>query len=358
MRKWQSDPLYKPHYRETGFLNVASSNASQVTKTVVTKYLASIKAHPAFNGLVCNINGAADVKSVVPSFSGPTEGWSGYFNKMAGYSHSANALRAVYEACVKLGVQFVLGSDKGEVTGLVYASGPFGEVCVGTKTRSGKIYRAEKVILALGASVGTLLPQIGSQITGSCWGVVHIQLTPEEAAQLRGIPVTNVLDLAFFFEPDQATNKLKFCHMGGGFTNFAGSRDGLSLPYPRLADSDFVPLEDENYVRRLLREVFPQFADRPLIDAHLCWFADTADSDYILDFVPGTNSSLAVLSGDSGHGFKMLPIIGDFVADLLRSGSQDNPKWRWKEASAIKQASSWRGNTTTQELAGIPRSRW
>ena len=336
---------------------MASHNASQTTKAIVAKCLASVRAHPAFDGLVSEVNGAVAVNNIVPSFSGPTEGWVGYHNKMAGYAHSANALRAVYETCVKLGVKFALGSDRGEVTRLVYASSPPSKECVGVETRRGEIYRAKRVILALGAAVGALLPQIGSQITGRCWGIVHIQLTPKEAEELRGIPVTNVLDLAFFFEPDKTTNKLKFCHMGGGFTNFAGSRDGLSLPYPRLADSDFVPLEDDTYIRRLLREALPQFAERPLIDAHLCWFADTADSDYISDYVPGTDSSLVVLSGDSGHGFKMLPILGDFVVDLLTCGSQDNSKWRWKEACMVKEPNAWRGETATQELAGIPRSR-
>ncbi|KAI1387985.1 FAD dependent oxidoreductase [Hypoxylon trugodes] len=355
IQKWRSDPLYRPHYHETGFLNVTSDKAAQVTKDVVTNYLTSIKGHPAFKGQFSTINGAADVKKVAPAFSGPTAGWTGYFNKMAGYGHSADASKAVYEDCVKLGVKFVLGSD-GDVTGLVYASRPAGKVCVGAKTRQ-KTYRADKIILAMGADVSRLVPQIGPQVTGRCWGVVHIQLTPSEAEALRGIPVTNVRDLAFFFEPDRATNKLKFCHMGGGFTNFASSKNGLSLPFAKLEDSQFIPLDDEAYIRTLLREVLPQFADRPLIDAHLCWFADTIDSDYIIDYVPGTNASLIVLSGDSGHGFKMLPIFGDFVKDILENGSQNIAKWRWKDSSRIKEGSTWRGDTATQELVGLPRAR-
>ncbi|KAI1379312.1 FAD dependent oxidoreductase [Hypoxylon crocopeplum] len=357
IRKWQTDPLFNPHYHETGFLNVTSDNAPQTTKNVVTNYLSSIKGHPAFKGQVSTVNGAEEVKKIAPAFSGPTAGWSGYFNKMAGYAHSADALKAVYEACVKLGVNFALGKDNGDVTRLLYTPGSSRKVCIGAQTRGNKIYRADKVILALGAGVSSLVPQIGSQVTGRCWGVVHIQLTPTEASALRGIPVTNVRDLAFFFEPDRATNKLKFCHMGGGFTNFASSRNGLSLPYSKLEESQFIPRDDEVYIRKLLREVLPQFADRPLIDAHLCWFADTIDSDFIIDYVPGTNSSLVALSGDSGHGFKMLPIFGDFVRDLLERESQQVTKWQWKDDSRPKSSSKWRGDTGTQELMGIPRAR-
>ncbi|VUC25014.1 unnamed protein product [Clonostachys rosea] len=355
IRKWQSDPFYKPYYHETGFLNVTSKAAPESTKRVIASYISSIESHPAFSGLVQRVNGEAEIKKLIPAFSGPVEGWTGYFNKLAGYGHSANALRAVYEDCVKLGVKFETGPQRGEVESLIYSSSRGGTSCIGAKTKGGHIHLADTTILALGADVCNLVPRLGKQVAGRCWGVVHIQLTPEEAETLRGIPVTNVRDLAFFFEPDRTTNKLKFCHMGGGYTNYAGSADGFSLPYSKLEDSQFVPEEDEIYIRRLLREVLPQFADRPLIDQHLCWFADTDDSDYIVDFVPGTNSSLVVLSGDSGHGFKMLPIFGGFVKDLLDKGVQSQPKWQWKETKA-KSTGAWR-SSAGQELANIPRAK-
>ena len=303
------------------------------------------------------ISDNAAIRKLVPAFYGPVAGWTGYHNKLAGYGHSANALKAVHGACVKAGVKFRTGRD-GHVERLLYTKSRSGETCVGARTYSKVDYHANTTILALGANVARVIPQIGKQVTGRCWGVVHIQLTPEEAAALRGIPVTNVRDLAFFFEPDKATNKLKFCHMGGGFTNFAASQDGQSLPYPELADSQFVPYEDETFIRQLLREVVPHLADRPLIDRHLCWFADTSDSDYIIDFVPGTGKSLAVLSGDSGHGFKMLPTFGEFTLDLLEAGAQEVGKWRWKHTvpPIDPENIGWRGSST-QELQHLARAR-
>lgn len=347
--------MYAPFYHQTGFLNVTSNAASPQTKNVTESYFSSVEGHPAFRGHLKRVSGADDIKKIVPAFQGPVEGWSGYFNKLAGYGHSANALEAVYQECVRLGVKFHLGKQDGEVQSLVYAAVRGGLSCVGARTRAGRVHLADKTIVALGAEVSNLIPSIREQVTGRSWGVVHIQLTPDEAATLRGIPVTNVRDLAFFFEPDKATNKLKFCHMGGGYTNYARSRDGHSLPYPKLEDSQFIPAEDEVYIRRLLREVLPQFADRPFIDARLCWFADTDDSDFIIDYVPGTNSSLVVVSGDSGHGFKMLPIFGEFVQTLLDEGSQSQQKWQWK-GTKPKHGSVWRSGAG-QELANIPRAR-
>jgi sarcosine oxidase/L-pipecolate oxidase len=355
IRKWQSDPLYTPHYHQTGFLNVTSGKAAQNTKGAVESYFQSLQNNPAFNGQTTRVNNSQDIKKLVPKFTGPLTGFKGYHNKLAGYGHSANALRAVYEQCVKLGVKFHLGEKDGEVESLLYASSREATKCVGARTRGGKIHAADKTIVALGADAANLLPRIGKQMTGRAWGVAHIQLTDEEAADLKGIPVTNVRDLAFFFEPDMKTKKLKFCHMGGAFTNYSYTKDGLSLPFRDLSDSQFMPLEDETHIRQLLREVFPQLAERLLIDQHLCWFADTDDSDFIIDYVPDTNSTLAVLSGDSGHGFKMLPIFGTFVHKLLVEGRQDERKWQWKDGKS-KIAAVWR-SSESQELAGVPRAK-
>lgn len=217
------------------------------------------------------------------------------------------------------------------------------------------MYFAERTIIALGADVAHLLPRIGAQVTGRCWGVVHIQLSPEEASALRGIPVTNVRDLAFFFEPDRYTDKLKFVHMGGGYTNYAHTRDGLSLPFKTREESLFATREDEEHCRALLRECLPQLADRPFVDNLLCWFADTDDSDYIIDFVPGTGSSLIVVSGDSGHGYKMLPIFGEFVQTLLENSSQSERKWRWKDGKTAA-GGAWR-SSASQELGAVSRAK-
>lgn len=349
--------MFAPFFRETGFLNVTSNAASAATKLVTESYYSSIRDHKAFKDHLLRIDGLSDVKKLVPAFEGPVDGWAGYFNGLAGYSHSANALKAVYDECVRLGVKFHLGMCKGKVESLLYNEVGGVLSCRGARTVDGRVHIADRTIVALGAEVSSVLPRLAKQVEARCWGVVHIQLTQAEAASLRGIPVTNVRDLGFFFEPDEATNKLKFCHMGGGFTNYNGSKAGQSLPYPTLEESQFVPAEDEVYIRRLLRDALPQFADRPLIDAHLCWFADTKDSDFIIDYVPKTNSSLVVLSGDSGHGFKMLPIFGEFVKKLLEEGAQTQQKWQWNETEAGREnkASSWRSGVG-QELVNIHRA--
>ncbi|KXJ90184.1 FAD dependent oxidoreductase [Microdochium bolleyi] len=379
IRRWQSDPLYKPFYHERGYLNVVSAAAPEATKQGLARYRESIEQHPAFGGKISAVDGRDAVRRLVSQFTGPVNGWTGYYNKMAGYAHSKNAMEAVYKACLELGtVRFHTGPQEGEVQSLLYAEGgtsasPDGQTqqqqrtCIGAMTRDGRIHRAATTIVSAGASVVGLMPHsVGSQlgIAARCWGVVHIQLTADEAAALRGIPVTMVRDLAFFFEPDRATHKLKFCHMGGGYhrSQGQGHGEGAAPPPARLADSQYVPEIDVEHVRRLLREVLPQLAERPLVDAHLCWIADSGDSDFVIDYVPGSGGSLVVTTGDSGHGFKMLPVFGGFVRKLLESGGQDVEKWRWKDGSGggasgeLNGVKNWR-NGGGRDLADVARAK-
>ena len=98
--------------------------------------------------------------------------------------------------------------------------------------------------------------------------------------------------------------------------------------------------------RQHLRETFPWMAERPFVEKKLCWFADTADSEYCIDYVPGTEDSVVCLSGDSGHGFKMMPVFGKWVVELISQGKQTLPRWQWRTTNLTGkdwgEAVSWR----------------
>lgn len=74
-------------------------------------------------------------------------------------------------------------------------------------------------------------------------------------------------------------------------------------------------------------------------------------------FAPYYHQSVIVMSGDSGHGFKMFPIVGSWVVDLLGSegGRQQEARWRWKSQAANGNGSadwgekvSWRVGETRE----------
>lgn len=306
------------------------------------KALESIEAHPIFAPGIRRLDGPKDFKEYTWQYCGPLSGFKGYFNRLAGYAHSSDTLKGLWEHCASRGVKFVLGERRGKVSRLMYAQGK----CTGVQTADGKEHPASLTICALGAHGASLLPSLGKSVVARSWSVAHVQLSEEETNYLRGIPTTNVRDLGFFFEPDPKTNLFKLCPLGIGYTNTGA--DGISLPPPdRLPPpQDFIPAGDEEKLRQLLRETFPWMADRPFVEQKLCWFADTQDSDFCIDFVPLTDKTLVCLSGDSGHGFKMMPVFGKWVAALLANGNQPEPRWQWRNPSDSSNdwgdAVSWR----------------
>lgn len=338
---WKT-PLFGPYYHQTGYVVATTGRAPQKAIEHLEKALSSIQDDQTFAPGIRRLEGAKDFKDYTWQYSGPLTGFKGYFNRLAGYAHSADTLKGIWEHCGSIGIKFMLGESAGKVTKLLYS----GKKCSGLETADGKRHKAVLTIVALGAHGASLIPGLGKFSVARSWSVAHVQLDEAETNLLRGIPTTNVRDLGFFFEPDPKTRLFKLCPLGIGFTN-PGS-DGISLPpAERLPPpQDFIPYEDEQKLRQLLRETFPWMADRPFVDQKLCWFSDTADSEYCIDFVPGTDSSVVCLSGDSGHGFKMMPVFGKWVVDLLDNGQQTLQRWQWKDVDLTNQnwgeSVSWR----------------
>ncbi|TGJ79359.1 hypothetical protein E0Z10_g9406 [Xylaria hypoxylon] len=106
--------------------------------------------------------------------------------------------------------------------------------------------------------------------------------------------------------------------MGGGFVN-TDLKTGVPHPSPgTLERSHFMPAGDERQLRKLLAHLLLSLVNRPftnktLSNKTLCWFADTAHSDYIPDYMPGASNSVILLSGGSGHGFEVFPVVRSWV---------------------------------------------
>lgn len=332
---WKT-PLFGPYYHETGYIVAATGKAPKKAIEYLHNSRQSVAKHPVFAPGIKSLDKDEDFRKLCWQYSGPLTGWTGYFNRLAGYAHSSDAMRGVWAHLAIKGIKFVLGESHGKVTELLYSTSGDKRRCTGIRTADGLTHNASTVIVALGPYAATLLPTIGHSVVARCWSVAHVQLTKAECDYLRFIPTLNVRDLGFFFEPDPETRLFKLCPLGAGFTNKKtkiASGATISLPPGEQVPppQDFIPKEDELKLRALLRETFPWMADRPFVDNKLCWFADTKDSEYCIDFVPDTDKSVIVLSGDSGHGFKMMPVFGKWVVNLLQKGEQPEKRWQWRQ---------------------------
>ena len=83
-------------------------------------------------------------------------------------------------------------------------------------------------------------------------------------------------------------------------------------------------------LRAFLADTFPALLDAELVYTRLCLYADSQDGDFWIARNPD-RPGLTVASGDSGHGFKFAPVLGDLIADALEA--KPNPvleRFRWR----------------------------
>ena len=68
--------------------------------------------------------------------------------------------------------------------------------------------------------------------------------------------------------------------------------------------------------RNYLSKRFPSMKDAPLLESRVCQYENSPDGNYIIDKHPEAENTW-VIGGGSGHGFKLGPALGEFVADRV-----------------------------------------
>ena len=151
----------------------------------------------------------------------------------------------------------------------------------------------------------------------------------------------------FFFAPEAGDGRFSLGALPGwadfnggdiyyGFPDLEGrgfkiAHDAHGPPMdPDRGDRDFseAALAD---VRAFMRRRFPALAGRPLNEARVCQYENSANGDFLIDFHPDRPNVLLVGAG-SGHGFKHGPAVGHYAARLL-AGSLGQVEPRFSLAS-------------------------
>lgn len=323
LNMWENDPVFKSAFHETGMVYAATDKKLDYLER--RKRFIVEKKVP-YTELDESEQFAKLFPSISPEDKDRFVGWKGFHQtEKCGWTFAAHALESAAKEVIRLGGKFVIDSveevlfdDSSNVSGI--------------RTLSGTIIKSQKVVLAAGANSFKFLDFKG-QLLAKCWTVGHIQLTEEEAKTLKNIPVLFNLEHGFFFEPD-VNNDLKFCNEFPGYINL--SEDKQSVPLYR----DEVPKEAEVYMRKFLKEVFPSLAQRPFNVSKICWCTDTPDRHFLIGTHP-EHKGLILGTGDSGQGFKYMPNVGKYIAEVVMNGDEGleplkREAWKWRPEMAAK----------------------
>ena len=109
-----------------------------------------------------------------------------------------------------------------------------------------------------------------------------------------------------------------------------GANVTYSIPrYDSMNTCQRVPKESLDGIRHFLEAALPQIAEETLVDARLCWDADTYDGHCLIDWHPKLHRKVLIATGGSCHAFKMFPILGRYVVDALEDKASGlRREWR------------------------------
>ncbi|CAH0015671.1 unnamed protein product [Clonostachys rhizophaga] len=268
----------------------------------------------------------------------------GLLDTTGGYAVADNACRLALHKAKRLGVRFVFGDNRGSLKELVYRDESRTDV-TGIITEDGSVHSASLVLLACGGWTPALVPQLDGITEATAGSVALVKIPPtsrlREKYSEKNFPTFQFRMYGgrngglYGFACDNR-GVLKIGYRGTRYTNPLVQPDGKerSVPITRWTlphRTDKIAAHALAVINHFIDEEMPDVRAEGLgiTRTRLCWYTDTFDDHYIIDYVP-ESTSLMVATGCSGHAFKFLPNIGKHVVDIWEREATDQlPKSRW-----------------------------
>ncbi|KAL2673904.1 hypothetical protein Neosp_012348 [[Neocosmospora] mangrovei] len=260
--------------------------------------------------------------------------------------------------CEQVGVKFVLGDPKGKLSSLIIENDGLNKRVAGIKTCDGLRHFGDLVIVAAGSWTASIIPEAHQTVEATAGTVMFIDI-PKHRQDLwkkfhpdnypvwsyrRGEGEESVYSI---FTRDVvltlmlATTRVvdsRSPKKGDSSSAFAAV-NRVSTPRTKYTEKriNTVPLYGLSRMKEVISQAFPELAEFGFTDSRLCWYTDSIDNDYVIDYVPGYSDSLFICTGGSGHAFKFLPVLGKHVKNQIeRVPDQFTSVWKWRVAQQGK----------------------
>jgi glycine/D-amino acid oxidase-like deaminating enzyme len=163
----------------------------------------------------------------------------------------------------------------------------------------------DRVVLAAGVWIGRFVPSIGARVRVTRQMMAFFEPADPTSFRPGPMPVWSIeSDVKGWYG-----HPLKH----EGWVKVANDLRG------DLVDPDADRGGDEAYVasaRAFVAERIPGLAGARVVESRSCFYDNTPDRDFVVDWAPGSQGVL-IAGGGSGHGFKFGGSIGPLIADAL-----------------------------------------
>ncbi|KAM7263219.1 hypothetical protein ACFE04_000902 [Oxalis oulophora] len=303
--------LWEEAEKEIGF-NVLFKSQHLDMGSGDDKALCSVIASCKKHGIAHEV---MDAERVRDKFSGRFElpdNWIGVCTELGGIIKPTKAVSMFQTLAIKNGATL---RDNKEVQNIIKDEVKGGVTVV---TSNGEKYWGKKCILTVGAWTRKLLKLVNG---------TTLPIQP--------------LETALYYWRIKEGHENEFV-IGSGFPTFASYGEPYFygtpvLEYPGLikvgvhggnqCDPDKRPWRSEGIKMDILKEwIEKRFKGLVKVKngpvcGQMCMYSMTPDEDYVIDFLGGEfGKDVAIGGGFSGHGFKMAPVVGRILADLVLDG--------------------------------------
>ncbi len=210
-----------------------------------------------------------------------------YFEQEAGYLLARRGCAAVQETFVGEGGEFKL------------------EAIAAPANIAAAAKRADAVVFACGPWLGKLFPEvIGDNVAPSRQEVFFFGTPPGDRSFIDFPVWVDFSERIFYGVPGNESRGFKVAY------DTRGERvDPTTLQ--RVASS-----EGLERARQKLAQRFPSLANAPLLESRVCQYENSPDGNFIIDRHPEA-SNVYLVGGGSGHGYKLGPALGEYVASVV-----------------------------------------
>jgi glycine/D-amino acid oxidase-like deaminating enzyme len=234
----------------------------------------------------------------------------GFLDRDSGYAESGRVVATLIEHAKSIGIElrekhkFAALRDRG----------------MGIVLEDGLEIAGDVVVMATGAWTPYALPFTKTFLRATGHPVFHLEPRNPELFAPERFPVfgADISQTGFYGFPINRDGVVKVANHGPG------------REMPPDSPERVVTAEEEKRMREFLSETFPALANAPIVHTRICLYCDTNDGDFWIARDPD-RPGLVIAAGDSGHGFKFAPVLGEIIADAVEEKS--NPlleKFRWR----------------------------
>jgi glycine/D-amino acid oxidase-like deaminating enzyme len=231
----------------------------------------------------------------------------------AGYAESGRVVGLLIERAKSIGVQLrentrfaALNEADSRVKGIVLDNGQW--------------IPGDVVVMTIGAWTPYVLPFTRNFFRATGQPVFHLKPRDPELFAPERFPVFggDISTTGYYGFPISREGVVKIANHGPGREMSPESSERA------------VTTAEEKKLREFLSSTFPTLADAPIVYTRICLYCDTNDGHFWIAPDP-ERLGLIVATGDSGHGFKFAPVLGEIIADAVEG--KPNPllqKFRWR----------------------------